>query len=70
LITAKEGGNRVLNLIQLTILATPPPGVRDGAVIVRYFHQFYTDAGFVPTTKNTAHLSLTVDMDPEHLFIH
>jgi hypothetical protein len=45
-------------------------GARDGAVIVRYLHQFYTDAGFVPTVKDTAHFSLTIDMESAHLFVH
>ncbi|KAF2023767.1 hypothetical protein EK21DRAFT_80132, partial [Setomelanomma holmii] len=45
-------------------------GARDGAVIVRYLHQFYTDAGFVPTVKDTAHFSLTMDMESAHLFVH
>jgi hypothetical protein len=46
------------------------PGARDGAVIVRYFHQFYTDAGFVPIVEDTAHLALTIDMESAHLFVH
>jgi hypothetical protein len=45
-------------------------GARDGAVIVRYLHQFYTDAGFVPTVRDTAHFSLTIDMESAHLFVH
>ncbi|KAF7441812.1 hypothetical protein TUN199_11281 [Pyrenophora tritici-repentis] len=47
-----------------------PQGARDGAVIVRYLHQFYADAGLVPTVKDTAHFSLTIDMESAHLFIH
>ncbi|KAF1358609.1 hypothetical protein EJ07DRAFT_123470 [Lizonia empirigonia] len=47
-----------------------PQGARDGAVIVRYLHRFYTDAGFVPTVKDTAHFSLTIDMESAHLFVH
>jgi hypothetical protein len=45
-------------------------GARDGAVIVRYLHQFYTDAGVVPTVRDTAHFSLTIDMESAHLFVH
>jgi hypothetical protein len=45
-------------------------GARDGAVIVRYLHEFYTGAGFVPTVKDTAHFSLTIDMESAHLFVH
>jgi hypothetical protein len=45
-------------------------GARDGAVIVRYLHQFYTDAGFVPTVTDTVHFSLTIDMESAHLFVH
>ena len=45
-------------------------GARDGAVIVRYLHQFYTDAGFVPAVEDTAHFSLTIDMESAHLFVH
>jgi hypothetical protein len=45
-------------------------GARDGAVIVRYLHQFYTDAGFVPNIKDTAHFSLTIDMESAHLLVH
>ncbi|KAF2844531.1 hypothetical protein T440DRAFT_523428 [Plenodomus tracheiphilus IPT5] len=47
-----------------------PQGARDGAVIVRYLHQFYTDAGIVPTTQDTAHFFLTIDMESAHLFVH
>ncbi|KAF2870457.1 hypothetical protein BDV95DRAFT_595213 [Massariosphaeria phaeospora] len=43
---------------------------RDGAVIVWYLHQFYTDAGLVPTVKDTVHFSLTIDMESVHLFVH
>jgi hypothetical protein len=35
-------------------------GARDGAVIVRNLHQFYTDAGFVPAAEDIAHFSLTI----------
>jgi hypothetical protein len=45
-------------------------GARDGAVIVRYLHQFFTDAGFVPAVEDTAHFSLTIDMESAHLFVH
>jgi hypothetical protein len=47
-----------------------PQGARDGAVIVRYLHQFFTDAGFVPAVEDTAHFSLTIDMESAHLFVH
>jgi hypothetical protein len=45
-------------------------GARDGAVIVRNLHQFYTDAGFVPAAEDIAHFSLTIDMESAHLFVH
>lgn len=39
-------------------------------MIVRYLHQFYSDAGFVPAVEDTAHFSLTIDMESAHLFVH
>lgn len=45
-------------------------GAQDGAVIVRYLYQFYTNVGIVPATLDTAHFSLTIDMESAHLFVH
>jgi hypothetical protein len=38
--------------------------------MIRHLHHFYTSAGLDPAIQETAHLSLTFDMETAMLYVH
>jgi hypothetical protein len=38
--------------------------------MIRHLHHFYTSAGLDPAIQETAHLSLTLDMETAMLYVH